>query len=108
MPSSALSLARYLLFYYLLAINLQEQVNFGLAENKPNPAWAGDVAELGNVAKLASSGELEGWLEKAEIKPTQPSWILILAELGNIELNHLMLLRGRFKIKNTIICRKSP
>ena len=24
-----------------------------------------------------------GWLEKAEIKPTQPSWSLSLAELGN-------------------------
>ena len=26
---------------------------------------------------------LVGWLEKAEIKPTQPSWSLSWAELGN-------------------------
>ena len=31
-------------------------------------------------------GWVGGWLEKAEIKPTQPSWSWSLAELGNKEL----------------------
>ena len=31
-------------------------------------------------------GWMVGWLEKAEIKPTQPSWSWSLAELGNFRL----------------------
>ena len=38
--------------------------------------------KLSRVGGLVG-GWVAGWLEKAKIKPTQPSWSLSLAELGN-------------------------
>ena len=37
------------------------------------------------------AGWVAGWLEKAKIKPTQPSWSLSLAELGKNELTNGIL-----------------
>ena len=36
-------------------------------------------------------GWMVGWLEKAEIKPTQPSWSLSWAELGNVIIGILKI-----------------
>ena len=52
----------------------------GESGNKANSAsWSWSLVELGNWV----DGWLAGWLKKADIKPTQPSWSWSWGELVN-------------------------
>ena len=44
-----------------------------------------------------------GWLEKAEIKPTQPSWSLSWAELGNKDFWSKLFYAGKKIVEDFLV-----